>query len=182
MVADMFVSEHIHRVLDLGSGGGRHTLYFAAKGFDMYALDSAPTGLAHTLKLLDERHLSAHLALHDAATLPYDDSFFDAVIGIQVIHHNMLEGVKRTIAEIARVLRPNGLIWITMPVSQNEPSTSQNQIEPGTFIPLNGREKGLPHHYFSSEEIPILFRPFSLLDLHIDDVNHFSLLGRKAAT
>ncbi len=69
-----------------------------------------------------------------------------------------------------------------MPVSKNEPSTRQKKIEPGTFIPLNGREKGLPHHYFKAEEILKLFAEFSVIDLHIDTVNHFSLIARKQST
>jgi len=68
-----------------------------------------------------------------------------------------------------------------MPASKNEPSKRQEEIEPGTFLPLDGREKGLPHHYFRPEEIPILFNGFSVMDLHIDPVNHFSLIGRKCS-
>jgi hypothetical protein len=96
-----------------------------------------------------------------------------------VIHHNKLEGILKTTKEINLVLKDRGLIWITMPVSKNEPSTKQKEIEPGTFVQLNGREKGLPHHYFKREEILKLFAQFSIIDLHVDDTNHFSLIARK---
>lgn len=178
-IIELFKKENVNRILDLGSGGGRHTVYLASKGFDTYGLDSSPTGHAYTIGILSEKHLTAHLTLHDMAVLPYDDEYFDAVISVQVIHHNKLEDIQNTIKEITRVLRSNGLLWITVPVSKNEPSTKQKEIEPGTFIPLDGLEKGLPHHYFKREEIPPLFFGFSIIDLHIDSVNHFSLVARK---
>jgi hypothetical protein len=52
-------------------------------------------------------------------------------------------------------------------------------MEPGTFLPLTGPEKGLPHHYFKKLEIPQIFTNFSIIDLHIDKANHYSLLARK---
>ncbi len=179
LVADLFERSGVRRILDLGSGGGRHTVYLATLGFDVYGLDSSPTGLAYTLRVLSEKGLSAHLTLHEMNPLPFDDSYFDAVISIQVIHHNRLEGVRSTIREIRRVLAGGGIIWVTVPVSKNEPSISHAEIEPGTVIPLDGPEKGLPHHYFRSEELPELFEGFTLNDLHIDTVNHFSVLARK---
>ncbi|KYK32812.1 MAG: class I SAM-dependent methyltransferase [Theionarchaea archaeon] len=178
-IAELFKKEKVKRILDLGSGRGRHLLYLAKKGFDVYGLDSSPTGLAYTIKVLSEENLAAHLTICDMIVLPYDDEYFDAVISVQVIHHNRLERIRNTLKEITRVLKDGGLVWITVPVSKNEPNTKQKEIEPNTFVPLDGIEKGLPHHYFKIEEIPPLFPQFSVIDLHIDPVNHFSLIARK---
>jgi len=178
-IIELFQNNNIGRVLDLGSGGGRNSAPLAAKGLDVYALDPSPTGLAYTLKTLAEKGLTAHLTLHDMSTLPYENDYFDAIISVQVIHHNKLEDIRNTIREITRVLRPGGLIWVTMPVSKYEPNTRQEEIEPGTFLPLDGLEKGLLHHYFKMNEIPPLFCGYSIIDLHIDQTNHFSLIARK---
>lgn len=178
-VAMLFCRYRIRRVLDLGCGAGRHTVFLAKMGFDVYGLDSSPSGLAYTFRLLDERRLSAHLTLHDMSSLPYDNCYFDAIISVQTIHHNTVTGVRNTIKEIARVLKEKGLIWLTIPVSKNEPSKKQKEIEPRTFVPLDGREKGLPHHYFKADEVCSLLSEFQLIDLHIDTVNHFSILAQK---
>ena len=180
-VVELFETNKIRRILDLGSGGGRHTAYLAARGFDVYALDSSPTSLAYIVAVLEKRGLSAHVTLHDMSTLPYDSDYFDAVISVQVIHHNKIDGIRRVVNEITRVLRSEGLTWITVPVSKNEPSKRQVEIEPGTFLPLDGQEKDLPHHYFKIDEIPSLFPSFLIIDLHVDTTNHFSLLARKAS-
>jgi ubiquinone/menaquinone biosynthesis C-methylase UbiE len=112
-------------------------------------------------------------------SLPYPDEFFDALISIQVIHHNRLADIKQTASEITRVVKPGGLIWVTVPVSKNEPSQHQEEIEPGTFVPLDGPEKRLPHRYFREAEIPPLFGSFEVLKLGIDDANHYSLMAQK---
>lgn len=180
-IEKIFRSNGVNRVLDLGCGGGRHLIYLARKGFDLYGLDSSPTGLAFTLDCLADEKLVAHLTLCDMKKLPYDDNYFDAIISVQVIHHNMVSGVINTIKEISRVLAGNGIIWITIPVSKNEPSKDQKEVEPGTYIPLDGIEKGLPHHYFSEDEIPDLFSEYSIIDFRVDKKNHHSLIAKKVS-
>jgi cyclopropane fatty-acyl-phospholipid synthase-like methyltransferase len=178
-IAQLFKTNGIKRVLDIGSGQGRHIVYLASRGFDVYGLDISSTGLAYCLQALCKKGLSAHVTLHDMITLPYDDEYFDAVISIQVIHHNKISNIIKTIEEITRVLRNRGIIWITVPVSKDKIGSKFKEIEPQTFIPLNGREKGLPHHYFTKEELTNLFPRFSLIDLHVDQFNHFSLTAKK---
>ena len=173
------MKEKVNRILDIGCGTGRHTVYLAAQGFHVYCLDSSPTALKLTIDKLSQQNLHAHLTFHDMTALPYDDEFFDAIICVQVIHHNVIAKIHETVGEINRVLKVGGLIWITVPVSKNEPSENQEEIEPGTFIPLNGIERGLPHHYFTRDEILSLFEGFSVIDFHLDPFNHHSLLARK---
>jgi ubiquinone/menaquinone biosynthesis C-methylase UbiE len=178
-ISRLFSKNNFKRILDLGCGAGRNLVYLSERGFDLYGLDSSAAGLILTIGELNKKRLSAHLIIHDMKSLPYDNEYFDVVISIQVIHHNKLKDIKTTISEITRVLKKEGIIWITMPVSQNESSTKQEEMEPGTFLPLNGPEKGLPHHYFKKLEILQIFINFSIIDLHIDKANHYSLLARK---
>jgi hypothetical protein len=44
---------------------------------------------------------------------------------------------------------------------------------------LNGFEKGLPHHYFTPEELWATFEGFDVLDLRPDAGQHFCLLAEK---
>jgi SAM-dependent methyltransferase len=178
-IADLFKREKVRRILDLGCGAGRHVTYFAERGYDVYGLDLSPTALEYTIKSLSEKGLTARVTLHDMVTLPYDDAYFDAVISVKVIHHNRIGEIKKTIQEISRVLRARGLIWITVPMPKNEPSTTHKEIEPGTFMPLDGRERGLLHHYFKKEELLSVFEGFCVIDLHIDGKTHFSLTAKK---
>ncbi|MFX0051951.1 MAG: class I SAM-dependent methyltransferase [Candidatus Hermodarchaeota archaeon] len=178
-ISELFLENEVERILDLGCGGGRHLIYLASKGFDVYGLDIAPTGLVHTLHVLSEKKLPAHLTFHDMYNLPYDNDYFDALISVQVIHHNKISNIHIVIQEIRRVLRTGGLVWITVPVSKDLIANKFEEIEPRTFIPLNGREKGLIHHYFTHEELVAVFSGFSTIELKVDKFNHYSLIAQK---
>jgi len=117
--------------------------------------------------------------VHDITEpLPFEDAFFEAVISTQVIHHATLATIKVIIQEIERVLKRQGFVFITVPSLRNQ-GTRFEQIEPNTFIPLDGVEKGLPHHYFTPEELREVFRDFDVLDIHVDTVKHYCLCALK---
>ena len=115
---------------------------------------------------------------------PYDDMLFDAVISIQVIHHNRIHAIKSTITEIERVLRPGGDIFITVPVLLEGPVPPEDdwdlkEVEPGTYIPQRGPESGVLHHYFTEEGILEAFSAFKITKLFIDETGHRCILGTK---
>ena len=47
-VVEIFRKENVKKVLDLGCGTGRHTVFLAKKDFDMYSTDESRTGLDMT--------------------------------------------------------------------------------------------------------------------------------------
>jgi SAM-dependent methyltransferase len=178
-LVEMLKQRRARTILDLGCGTGRHTLYLSQQGFTIHGLDSAPTGLAQTHQRLQAAHLNAHLLQHDIFTgLPFGNTFFDAIISIQVIHHARLTQIRSLAAEMIRTLKPNGLLFVTVPRLQNQ-GTSFQSIEPGTLIPLDGREAGLPHHYFTEAELRHLFPRSTITDLHLDLDQHYCLTAVK---
>ncbi len=178
-VIKRFESQAVKHVLDLGCGSGRHTVFLAKHGFEVFGLDIAPSGLSATLQLLAEAGLTAQVVLSDIQRLPYEDDFFDAIISVQVIHHNRLRDIEATVAEMWRVLKPHGLVWVTVPVPDNHPSKRGQEIEPGTFVPSEGCEKGLPHHLFTKAELQTLFHQFYVFDLHVIQDWQYSLMAEK---
>jgi len=84
----IFRDNGVSRILDLGCGTGRHVIYFAEKGFDVYGFDFSPYAIQRSVERLKQRKLHAHLMIWDMSTrFPYEHEFFDAVIAVQVIHH-----------------------------------------------------------------------------------------------
>jgi SAM-dependent methyltransferase len=180
-IARLLKARAARTVLDLGCGSGRHVLFFAQHGFSVSGVDHSPTGLALTQERLSKEGLSATLREHDITEpLPFEDASFDAVISTQVIHHATLATIKAVIQEIERVLKPQGFLFVTVPSLRNQ-GTQFEEIEPNTFIPLDGAEKGLPHHYFTPEELREVFGSFHVLDLHLDAVKHYCLSALKRA-
>jgi SAM-dependent methyltransferase len=166
-------------VLDLGCGTGRHAVYFAQNGFSVSGLDNSPEGIEMARQWLADEGLLADLRLQNMAeTLPYTNGFFDVVLSIQVIHHARIATIRSIIREIARVLKEGGFIFVTVP-KEKHPGESRQEIEPCTFIPLDGPEKGLPHHYFTQEELREVFADFEITDVHLDRTNHYCLSAFK---
>ncbi|MGE5837451.1 MAG: class I SAM-dependent methyltransferase [Acidobacteriota bacterium] len=178
-ITTLLIHRHAERVLDLGCGSGRHLVHFARSGFSAYGLDASPeaTRLAH--EWLASEGLQADVREQDIyEPLPYADGFFDAVVSIQVIHHARLAAIRRLVGELTRVLKPGGLVFVTVPAVQNQ-AARFDEIEPGTFIPLDGPEQGLPHHFFTVAELRALFGAFDVDDVHVDGHRHFCLSGFK---
>jgi hypothetical protein len=94
------------------------------------------------------------------------------------VHHAVSEIIRRIVREIERVRRPEALVFVTVPRSRNQASRFE-EIEPATLVPLDGPEKGLPHHFFTAEELASLFSRFSQLDLHVDCADHLCFTGTK---
>ena len=60
--------------------------------------------------------------------------------------------MRETIAELRRVLRNGGLLFLTVP-SRLDEGVEHEEIEPGTYVPRSRTGEGVPHHVFSLEEL-----------------------------
>jgi len=179
---EYFHQNKIEKILDLGCGDGRHLHFFSKLGYRMYGLDNSPTGLRLAQERPAMEGLDTELACADMTAIPWPDEFFDTVIGIQVIYHNLIEGIRRTIMEIHRVLKPAG--WLFVTVSTCKPPglirfRSGVEIEPGTMVMDEGPDRGVPHHFFTMPELLEEFSSFNLIDLHWDSQSRACLLLRK---
>ena len=180
----IFKESGVQRILDLGCGTGRHLLFFSKKGYEVYGLDKSPKGLEIAKNWLDEEKLSAKLT-HQRIDqrFPYENEFFDVVISIQVIHHNLTKKILFSVKEIERVLKTKGFIFITVPFLQafnlRKDKWKLKKVEKGTYIPQSGPEKGLPHHFFTTAELKRVFSAFELLEIYIDKTNHRAIFGKK---
>ncbi|MFX0002759.1 MAG: class I SAM-dependent methyltransferase [Candidatus Hodarchaeota archaeon] len=182
-IAKIFEENGVKRILDIGSGTGRHLIFFAKKGFEIYGFDASPKAISIAKEWLAEEDLNVEIKLNRMeAKFPYDDNFFDAIISIQVIHHNKMKDILNTVREIKRVLRKGGIIFITFPRLEGRGDLedwSLKEIERNTYIPQVGPEKGLPHHFFTVEEIYDVFSSFNLSELYNDRKRHKAILGFK---
>jgi SAM-dependent methyltransferase len=178
-LADLLCARGAVTLLDLGCGTGRHVVYFARRGFTVSGFDESPQGIELTRQWLDARGLTADLRVGNMlAGLPYGDASFDAVISAQVIHHGTIAAIRRLICEISRVLRPGGVVFVSVS-GRRDQGTVFDEIEPGTLVPRDGKEAGLPHHYFTPQELQEEFAGYDVLDAHIDGTQHHCLIAVK---
>ncbi len=159
--ARLFRERGCRRVLDLACGTGRHALYLARKGFEVYATDAAATGVEITRRKAAGAGLDVRCSVHDMTSIPFEDDFFDAVVCTWSIHHGRLADIRRTVAGIYRVLRPGGTAVVDVPSVTTWDCGHGREIEPMTYLEVNPEEKDVPHHYFTRPETLKLFARFS---------------------
>jgi ubiquinone/menaquinone biosynthesis C-methylase UbiE len=97
-------------VLEVGTGSGGIAHYFASQAqarCDVTSVDVADTRLAKD---------GYAFRLVDSTTLPFDDASFDVVLTNHVIEHvGKHEAQAAHLAEIRRVLRPGGVVYLAVP-------------------------------------------------------------------
>jgi len=164
-VAEVLQQHGCRSVVDLGCGSGRHTVFLTQRGFDVIGLDNSPKALSLSREWLTQEGLPARLVLADIRRpLPLRAGWCDALVTTQVIHHARLATVQGTAHEMARLLRPGGVLFVSVP-SRTDPGETFTEVEPGTFVPTGGDEAGLPHHIFTAEGLAALFPGYTVLEL-----------------
>ena len=94
------------RILELGCGGGLMAEEYARRGATVTGIDRSVPSLRVARSHASEGGLSIRYAGSVAERLPFPDAAFDAVVSADVLEH--VESVEQVIAEVARVLRPDG--------------------------------------------------------------------------
>jgi ubiquinone/menaquinone biosynthesis C-methylase UbiE len=169
----IFKAMGCRNVLDLACGTGRHSIFLAKQGFEVYATDMSPAAVkiaAEKAATLNLRNI--YFQQHDMRDIPFIGGFFDAVICTWALHHGTLAQIQRTIDEVYRVLRPGGLFVTDMPSTTTAGSTNGIEIEKNTLIGKKS-EEDVPHHYTTREEIKSLFSEFRQLDVRLQTATEY---------
>lgn len=95
------------RVLDVGCAGGFMSEAIGEKGASVVGIDPAEDAIAAARSHAEGSGLDVRYDVGVGENLPYDDGSFDAVVCVDVLEH--VADLSKTIAEIARVLKPGGV-------------------------------------------------------------------------
>lgn len=155
------------KILELGCGSGRHTIFLAKKGFLVIGSDLSPTALKITQKRMVEEKLKNFLLIcHNMTNFPFPNEHFDAIISVYTIHHNPLKKIQRTVREIKRTLRKGGITLIIVKSTKDWSYKKGKKIAPNTYIrPRGEHQEGLIHYFFNRRSIKKLFSEFKIINL-----------------
>jgi ubiquinone/menaquinone biosynthesis C-methylase UbiE len=100
--------------LDLGSGTGTLAIWAKQRhpSLRIRGLDGDPAIIEQARRKAARAGLEITFDEGLSYELPYDDASFDRVLSSLFFHHLVLHDKERTIAEIARVLRPRGELHV----------------------------------------------------------------------
>jgi SAM-dependent methyltransferase len=104
------------RVLDVGCGFGNNLYPFLDKGCDCYGTEVTEATARLAQDLAKQRGLSCVIKHGYNQKLPFDDSVFDLLLSINVLHYEKTdEDIDRSLREYCRVLKNDGaMILITV--------------------------------------------------------------------
>jgi ubiquinone/menaquinone biosynthesis C-methylase UbiE len=95
------------RILELGCGDGKSMV--RAQGMDIVGVDISRVGL----QLCADRLMDGHSLLQaDATRLPFADASFDEALAFHLLENLDDAEVRQLAAELARVIRPRGMLWV----------------------------------------------------------------------
>ncbi len=134
-------------VLEYGCGKGTHSFELAQNGANrVIGVDISPVAIRKAKeRVLKENRDNLHFAVGDGEYLPFQDSHFDLVSGSAILHHLDIE---RSLDEIARVLKPDGMAAF---------------IEPLDYNPAIKTFRLLTPHHRTSDEHPLKMRDLRLI-------------------
>ncbi|MDF2882909.1 MAG: class SAM-dependent methyltransferase [Clostridiaceae bacterium] len=193
-LAESWKAKGFNKFLDLGSGLGRHSIYFAKKDFEVNSVDLSDYGINHLKKWAEKEQLNIEMRVCDMLNLPFDDETFDCIMAYNVIYHTDTEGFIKALAEIKRVLKDKGELFITL-ISKNtwsyQKADQYKRIDDNTILRNeHDTELDVPHFYVDIEDIKKYFIDFNFIKIPIEQTEynmenteyfskHFSLIVSK---
>jgi ubiquinone/menaquinone biosynthesis C-methylase UbiE len=151
------------KILDLGCGTGRHTLFFAEKGLEVFAQDKSKLAL-NILKEQIKKKYKIKIIESKIDEIPFPNQFFNVVVSTIVLHHGTIKQIKNWFKEILRVLKPDGFLVISVLSKNDVRYNTGEQIEKDTKINISDTfDPEIPHHFFTKEEILNFLKDFSIL-------------------
>lgn len=175
-LAESWKSKGFNKFLDLGCGLGRHSIYFAKKGFEVNSVDLSDYGVNHLKKWAEEEQLNIEMSVCDMLNLPFADDTFDCIMAYNVIYHTDTEGFIKVLKEIRRVLKSKGELFITL-ISKNtwlyQKADKYKRIDDNTILRNEYHtELDVPHFYVDIEDIKKYFVDFDFIRIPTEQVEY----------
>lgn len=156
-----------HSVLDIGTGKGRHALFFAKNGFKASAIDLSESSITYVKEQIKEKGLdNIDARVEDMTELSYENQSFDCVICFHTIYHTSYDGVVKALREINRVLKDKGEAFISFNTKDNPHYVKEKTVDGYTMIATEGHEAGIPHCYVDENDLFGLLQDFEILSMN----------------
>ena len=155
------------KLLDFGCGAGRHVKFSIENGFFTIGLEISEVALMQTKNFLDSYKFGKNqykLVKAHNSLIPLENDSIDYLIADGVLDSMMTSEILTSIDEIFRVIKKNGLIYISL--------MSDKTKRRGKFLNnfdqliSETHENKTIQSYFNHQRIKKLFKKFKILELY----------------
>lgn len=144
-------------ILDLGSGEGRNSLYLSQVGYNIIGLDLSFKAARVMKNNFFEESLKGQVLTGDARKLPLANDSIDGILAHHIFDYLDKEGFEQALNESFRVLRPDGVVLLTLD-SFSELLNDTNAIikDDGSIVFFKGTNRGMLVRPFDQSELSLL--------------------------
>jgi len=150
------------RVLEIGCGNGKTVSSLLDDGVDVVGLDFSETAIEQCRELFETEFVCS-----PCTELPFDDRSFDGVIAFHVLEHLQPDELKKTMAEIGRVLKNDGTLLVKV--------FSKDDMRSGNATKGNG----IFYHYFDRDELSECLKGFQYEIEEKNDATRFGTVRSR---
>jgi SAM-dependent methyltransferase len=138
------------KILDIGSGLGESSVYFAMQGAEVTSTDISPLMVEKAMRLASKFSVKLQGIVSTAESLNVPESHFDFVYIANTIHH--VHDRLTLFSQIRRALKPGGVFFSYDPLAYN-PAINlyrrmATEVRTADEIPLTRSDLRLARHYF----------------------------------
>ena len=161
---ELFKKQNITKIIELGAGLGRDTIFFAQNSIHVKALDYSLSGIKAINKKAEKLNSSNFIStkIFDVREkLPFEDNSVEAcfshMLYCMALANNDLENLNQ---EIHRILKPKGINIYT--VRHTNDGDFKKGIHRGENLYENG---GFIVHFFSKDKVKSLLKGFENISI-----------------
>jgi SAM-dependent methyltransferase len=157
---DIFKRDEIISICDVGCGFGKYSVICAYNGFEVSGFDISQNAINISRAMLSRFKLPfGEYKTCNITNIDFETESFDGVIAHAIIDHLPSHDAVRSIDQVLRITKPNGLVYFSFDGLSEDDITIQHTVqEDGSFLYIDGNRKGMLFRFYSDAEIDKLFR------------------------
>ena len=126
--------------LDIGCGMGRHCVFMAENGYNVYGFDYSKYVVDIVKDKISEKNLNAKLCIGDMSSMPFENESMDCMIAINVLYNSDKEGVARVLSEMHRVLKDSGEAYLNIISKSNDLDSNEELFNGNNFYDITEKD------------------------------------------
>lgn len=143
--------------LDIGCGLGRHSIYMAKNGFNVYAFDYSKYVVELVKEKAYESNVDIKLCIADISNFPYENESVDCMVAIGVLSNSDKEGISKVLKEMHRVLKEGGETYFNIISKFSDNDSNEELFNGNSFYQIN------------ENDFEWLFKDFEIVSIKLID-------------